>query len=836
MQNDLLPIDLVLPELVRTLEESLTVILQAEPGAGKTTRVPLALMGQNYINGKILLLEPRRIAARAAAKFMAQTLNERVGERIGYSMRMERRVTQATQVEVITEGLLVRRLLQDPELTGVSLVIFDEFHERSIHTDLGLALCREVAALRDTPLRLLVMSATLDTEQLSRQLDNAPVISSPGRSFPIEIKRSAAAISRHELFSELQRRCRSALAIDGDVLVFLPGRAEINQLSRQLSELWHDRTDIEVIPLYSGVSDSILKQLFDTPQAGVKRFILATSIAQTSVTLPSVTCVIDSGLERRPKYNPKLGISRLATERISAATATQRAGRAGRVQAGSCFQLWSDEQHRQLRDHDRPQICDIDLSDTALLLLNWGVHQLHDLEWIEPPTETLWRAAQELLHSLGAISRQSNRPVLTDLGRRMSKIPTEPRIARLLLAAEELQSVQLGAQIAALLSDPPKGRESDLKRLLESSFKTEPRNKQMQRLSERLMQLVSHDRSNPDADSDPGKVDIAALLLPAFADRIAQRTDQANGRYRLGNGTALRLDPVDPLCRFEYLICLDIGGREESADLRLSLACPTSVQQIHAQLQSQIRQEQQLRWEGETLRAVGVELLGKLELVRKESSAVSDEALSQAWCDRLKRDGLTLLPHWQKLNPWLARLRYLQTHQDCATEALDLPALTDTALLEQIECWLGPSLRGVYRVTDLAKIDLKTQLLTLLPWQITQWLEHYTPASYITPSGRKLAIDYQGELPSISVKLQEMFGCKTTPTTGLGLPIRVELLSPAGRPLAMTTDLSHFWLHTYAEVRKENRGRYSKHPWPEDPLSAEATQLTNAAIRRRNAE
>lgn len=832
MQNDLLPIDLVLPELVRTLEESRTVILQAEPGAGKTTRVPLALMGQNYINGKILLLEPRRIAARAAAQFMAQTLNERVGERIGYSMRMERCVSQATQVEVITEGLLVRRLLQDPELTGVSLVIFDEFHERSIHTDLGLALCREVAALRDTPLRLLVMSATLDTEQLSRQLDSAPVISSPGRSFPIEIKRSATAISRQELMSELQRRCRLAVEIDGDVLVFLPGRAEINQLSHRLAELWHDRTDIEVIPLYSGVSDSTLKQLFEAPPAGGQRFILATSIAQTSVTLPSVTCVIDSGLERRPKYNPKLGISRLATERISTATATQRAGRAGRVQAGSCFQLWSDEQHRQLRDNDRPQICDIDLSDTALLLLSWGVHQLQDLEWISRPPETLWRAALEMLESLDAISWRSDRPVLTDLGRRMSKIPTEPRIARLLLAAQELQSVELGAQIAALLSDPPRGRESDLGRLLESSFKTEPRNKQMQRLSERLMQLVSHEQSNP----DPEMVDIAALLLPAFADRIAQRSDQANGRYRLGNGTALRLDPVDPLCRFEYLICLDIGGREESADLRLSLACPTSAQQIRAQLQSQIRLEQQLRWEGETLRAVDVERLGKLELARKESSAVSDEALGRAWCDRLKRDGLTLLPQWQKLTPWLARLRYLQTHQDCATEALDLPALTDTALLEQLDSWLGPSLRGVNRVTDLAKIDLKTQLLTLLPWQITQWLEHYTPATFTTPSGRKVVIDYEAELPRISVKLQEMFGCRTTPTTGLGLPIRVELLSPAGRPLAITTDLSHFWLHTYADVRKENRGRYSKHPWPEDPLSAEATLLTNAAIRRRNAE
>lgn len=827
MQKQPLPIDQILPELVTTLAEHPISILQAEPGAGKTTRVPLALMEQEYIEGKILLLEPRRVAARSAAQFIAQSLGESVGQSVGYAMRMERKVSRETKVEVITEGLLARRLISDPELSGVSLVIFDEFHERSLHTDLGLALCREVAALRDEPLRLLVMSATLDTDKLSQQLDNAPVLSSPGRSYPIDLQRSSSPINRFELLDALERRCRSALSMEGDVLVFLPGRAEIRQLERRLNELWHDNPDISVRPLYSGVNDASIQELFRFAPAGQKRFILATSIAQTSITLPGVTCVIDSGLERRPIFDPRLGLSRLSTERISAATATQRAGRAGRVQAGVCYQLWSDEQHKQLTDHDRPQIALVDLSDTLLLLLSWGVSQIDELEWIERPPETLWQTALEQLSTLGAIEWRDQRPTLSELGKRMCRIPAEPRVARLLLTAESLGAATLGGQLAALISDPPRQNHADLQHALEQIN----RNKSLSAMAKRFERLLE----SPDAKKNT-ELDSAELLLPAYANRIAQRADQHSGRFRLTNGTAVRLEPTDPLCNSHYLICVDLGGRNDQSELRLSLAVPVTLVQIKKALAKQIDRHEELRWEGEHLRAIEVLRLGKLDLERHETQNISHSARAAAWCDRIRKEGLSFLPNWEPITPWLARVRYLADHQQYASEPLELPALDDAALLECLNEWLGEALGSVKQRSELGKINLKTQLLAILPWQITQWLDQYAPHSYMAPSGRTVKIDYSAQIPRISVKLQEMFGAKTSPTTGLGRPIRVELLSPAGRPLAMTTDLTHFWQHAYPEVRKENRGRYSKHPWPEDPLQAEASHLTNAALRRKKTE
>jgi ATP-dependent helicase HrpB len=831
MQNQPLPIDKILPELAQTLAQHPTVILQAEPGAGKTTRVPLALMEQDYIQGKILLLEPRRVAARSAAQYMAQLLGESVGQRVGYSMRMDRRVSRNTKVEVITEGLLTRRLISDPELSGVSLVIFDEFHERSIHTDLGLALCREVAALRDEPLRLLVMSATLDTDKLSSQLDNAPVLSSPGRTFPIEIHRAKSSINRFELLEALERRCRSALAVEGDVLVFLPGRAEIRQLERRLNDLWHDKPEIRVRALYSGVNDASIAQLFNAAPAGQKRFILGTSIAQTSITLPGVACVIDSGLERRPIFDRRLGLSRLSTERISAATATQRAGRAGRVRAGICYQLWSDDQQSQLIDHDRPQITQVDLSDTLLLLLSWGVSQIDDLEWIERPSETLWRAALEQLTALGAIDWRDQRPTLSELGKRMCQIPAEPRVARLLLGAESLRASTLGAQLAAIISDPPRQAQADLQQALEQI----PRNKQLSKIAKRFEQLLSEQGYRESQDPRNAEArEIADLLLPAYSDRIAQCVDQQNGRFRLTNGTAVRLDPTDPLCLSPYLICVDLGGRDDHAELRLSLALPVNIELIKTVLSEQIQQQEELRWEGEHLRAIKLLRLGKLELERSEAQSISDSARASAWCERIRKEGLNTLPTWQNLAPWLARVRYLARNQERTPEPVELPLFDDATLLKRLDEWLVDALRSIKLQSELGKIDLKTQLLNILPWQITQWLDQYAPQTYTAPSGRSVKIDYTAEIPRISLKLQEMFGEQASPTTGLGLPIRVELLSPAGRPLAMTTDLAHFWHNIYPEVRKENRGRYAKHPWPEDPLKADASHLTNAALRRKS--
>lgn len=824
MQNNLptLPIDKILPELTRRFASEEILILQADPGAGKTTRVPLALMEQPYVDGKILLLEPRRIAARSAARYMAQSLEETVGQRVGYSMRLERKVSAQTKIEVITEGLLARRLLQDPELSDVGMVIFDEFHERSIHTDLGLALCREAAALRDKPLRLLVMSATLDTEHLSQQLGGAGVLTSPGRSFPIEIERSTQPVQRHHLIDELEKRCRSVAKEPGDVLIFLPGRSEINQLKNRLCARWLDSPEIGIYPLYSGIDEQQIQQLFSEPTANEKRFILATSIAQTSITLPGVSCVIDSGLERRPSYDLRLGVTRLETQRISAATATQRAGRAGRVRAGRCLQLWSDEQQHALRDHDRPEITEVDLSDTVLTLLSWGVHQVDDLEWIDSPNPKLWQAALNKLDALDALEWRNERPQLSATGKAMVEMPVESRVARLLLESQQQGASELGAQLAALISEPQRLPTADIESAV--ALFHQKSHQRLQQLAQRFEKLIP----------SPIKTEtsIAELLLPAFADRIAERVDGASGRYRLRSGTAVRLDPVDPLCRADYIICIELGGRAEQAELRLELGARCELHQIRSILAQQIKSETLLRWEGENLRGLEVERLGKIELSRIASANITKAQRANAWCQRIAREGLSLLPGWSSLSPWLARVRYLQQHQHMAQQLLDLPDISDQALVNRLESWLAPSLSEIRQTSDLAKLDLKSLLLGILPWQLNQWLEQYAPASYKAPSGRNLPIDYQAEIPRICVKLQEMFGEQNSPKTGLGLPIRVELLSPAGRPLAMTTDLPHFWHHTYPEVRKENRGRYAKHPWPEDPFTATASHLTNAALRR----
>ena len=824
MQNNsqTLPIDQILPELTRRFASEEILILQADPGAGKTTRVPLALMEQPYVDGKILLLEPRRIAARSAARYMAQSLGEPVGQRVGYSMRLERKVSHLTQIEVITEGLLTRRLLSDPELRGVSLVIFDEFHERSIHTDLGLALCREAAALRDKPLRLLVMSATIDSEQLSQRLGGASVLSSPGRNFPIEIHRAARPIKQRQIIDELERRCSTLDQTDGDVLVFLPGRSEINQLKQRLEERWRSRTEVEIIPLFSGIDDHRLRPLLSAPPRGQVRFILATSIAQTSITLPGVRCVVDSGLERRPRYDQRLGLSRLETQRISKATATQRAGRAGRISAGRCFQLWSNEQQLMLRDHDRPEITEVDLSDTLLSLLSWGVHEIDGLEWIESPEPALWQAALDKLDALEAIEWRNQRPQLSGLGKLMAQISVECRVARLLVEAQQKNAGQLGAQLAALITEPAQITATDIETGL-SAFKTGHHSRLCQ-LAQRFERQISCSSTQAALPSE--------LLISAYADRIAERVDESQGRFRLRSGIAVRLDPTDALCRSPYLICIELGGRADQAELRLSLGARCDLPLIRTQLQDQIVVETLLRWEGERLRALRVERLGKIELSHNPTRSISAGLRAQAWCRRIASEGLNLLPGWSELLPWLARVRYLQQHQHRAPELLELEDFSDKTLISRLETWLAPALTEVNQRSDLAQLQLKPLLLALLPWQINQWLDLYVPVSYQAPTGRKLEIDYESEIPRIAVKLQEMFGVQESPRTGLGLPIRVELLSPAGRPLAITTDLQHFWKNTYPQVRKENRGRYSKHPWPEDPINAAASHLSNAALRR----
>lgn len=891
-----LPIHQVMPDIINSLREYDCLILQAEPGAGKTTQVPLALLDQPYIDGKILLLEPRRIAARSAAQFMAQMLGETVGERIGYTMRNDQRTSRKTQIEVITEGVLVRRLLNDPLLEDVAMVIFDEFHERSIHTDLGIALCRDVALLRDEPLKLLVMSATVDTRALSNKLGDAPIINCSGRGFPVDIVRTDQPVKRFDLLQSITRRCLQLCSAPGDVLIFLPGKSEIHALERLLNDqldpqinagtepyIQHQK-QCQIIKVYSGTDESHLESLFSPSVEGSKRFILATSIAQTSITLPYVNCVIDSGLERKPQFDIRTGITRLTTKRISHATATQRAGRAGRVQSGLCYQLWTEQQNQALIAYDTPEIGQIDLSDTALTTLDWGIKSPDSLEWIDPPPHNLWQAALQKLEALGAIEtlvEPDPIPSITTLGKELARLPTELRVARLLINARNLDAIELGTSIAALISEPSRSNDCDLASFFNSSQRP-MLNQQQLKLAQRFRQLIN----NPSikcleysGDTDQALIN---LVLSSYGDRVAISTDTASGRFKLKNGTAVRLDPSDRLSRHPFIVCIDLGGRDDRRELNLRLGLGVEKSHILHFLANQIVHSERFEWEGEHLRALSVITLGEIEIDRKPARSLSKSSRATAWCQRISREGLDVLPHWTSIKPWLARLRFLYNSPERINslelinspdrkDSLELinspertdsperiecperlksqaqapkeetndinnrierPDLSDKALLDGLEAWLAPALGEIKNREQLRDVSLRPLILSLLPWQTSQWLDQYAPEYLQAASGRLLKIDYQSEIPSVSVKLQEMFGLTKTPTTGFGQPIRIELLSPAGRPVALTTDLEHFWNKTYPEVRKELRGRYAKHPWPEDPFTAVPSHLTNAALRR----
>lgn len=853
-----------MPDIINSLRQYDCLILQAEPGAGKTTQVPLALLEQPHLNGKILLLEPRRIAARSAAHFMAQMLGEKVGERVGYTMRNDQRTSRKTKIEVITEGVLVRRLLNDPLLEDVAMVIFDEFHERSIHTDLGIALCRDVAQLRDEPLKLLVMSATVDTHSLSNKLGNAPIIDCSGRGFPVDIVRTDHPIKRFDLLQSITRRCLQLCSTAGDVLIFLPGKSEIHALERILNDHLvqqinadtepytqnQNQKQYQIINVYSGTDESHLESLFSPPVAGSKRFILATSIAQTSITLPYVNCVIDSGLERKPQFDIRTGITRLTTKRVSHATATQRAGRAGRVQSGLCYQLWTEQQNQALIAYDTPEIGHIDLSDTVLTTLDWGIKSPDSLEWIDPPPQNLWQAALRKLEALGAIETLVEPdliPSITTMGKELARLPTELRVARLLIKARNLDAVELGTSVAAIISEPSRSNDCDLASFFNTS--THPiLNQQQLKLAKQFRQLINNSVMKSLEYCGDTEQTLIHLVLSSYCDRVAILTDTASGRFKLKNGTAVRVDPTARLARYPFIVCIDLGGRDDRSELNLRLGLGIEKGHILHYLANQLDHSERFEWEGEHLRAVSVITFGEIEIDRKPASSLSKSSRATAWCQRISREGLDLIPHWPSIKPWLARLRYLYNSQELINSpertqepqenisyinnSIERPDLSDKALLDSLEAWLAPALGDIKKREQLREVSLRPLILSLLPWQTSQWLDQYAPEYLQAASGRLLKIDYQSEIPSVSVKLQEMFGLTKTPTTGFGQPVRIELLSPAGRPVALTTDLEHFWNKTYPEVRKELRGRYAKHPWPEDPITAIPSHLTSAALRR----
>ncbi|MBR9883375.1 MAG: ATP-dependent helicase HrpB [Oceanospirillales bacterium] len=839
-----LPIDAILPELQRTLASHHEAVLEAPPGAGKTTRVPLALLNESWLQGqKILMLEPRRLAARAAAEQLARQLGEKAGETVGYRVRLDNRVSERTRIEVVTEGILTRMLQTDPALEGVGLLIFDEFHERSLDADLGLALALQGRELLrdDPPLKLLIMSATLDGEAIAGLLGNAPVVRSQGRSYPVHTLYTGAAESGEWIEPRICKVIDQALLEQhGSLLVFLPGQGEIRRVQALLEEQLSNRPDLILAPLYGDLSLDQQQQAIAPAPAGKRKIVLATAIAETSLTIEGIDVVIDSGLSRQAAFDPATGMNRLHTRRVSAASAAQRAGRAGRLGPGTCYRLWSQGQQEQLSPFTAPEMQTADLAPLSLALLAWGVDNPDELSWLDPPPKAAWQQAITLLERLGACHIQSDgRLRLSDYGNEMAKLPTHPRLAHLLLTGVKHGLLPLAADIAALLSerDPLHEGGSDLYLRLDwlhqrpGQQNTGSQRALLQRLKQlstqyrRLAQDAGVASCNVDNPDDPRW--IGFLLAAAYPDRIAQTRKNGGSHYRLATGRGAELEVTDPLCREPWLVVAELSGRQGDARDRIRRACALNPALFQRELAELVLEDERVEWDESQQRLIAEQQrrVGELVLERTPLPSPSPDTRNGALCRLIRKKGLSLLPWNEEINLWRERVAFCHQHDDQG----GWPDLSDSALLDSLEQWLSPWLDSVSHINHFSRLDLFAILKTQLPWPLPQQLDERAPERIQVPSGARLRIDYSETPPVLAVKLQEMFGCTATPVIGFGVRLKLHLLSPARRPLQVTQDLEGFWRNGYAEVKKEMKGRYPKHPWPDNPLEAVATARTKKA-------
>lgn len=831
-----LPIDAALPALRQALENRDEVVLEAPPGAGKTTRVPLALLHEPWLAGQtILMLEPRRLAARAAAERLASELGEQVGETVGYRIRLDSKVGPKTRIEVVTEGILTRRLQADPALEGVGLLIFDEFHERSLDADLALALSLNGRELLrdDPPLKILLMSATLEGERLSRLLDDAPVVSSEGRMHPVDIRWGRPFQPGEFIEPRVVDSVLHALADQaGSVLVFLPGQAEIRRVHQSLQDALGARPELLLCPLHGELDLNAQRAAIDPPAKGLRKVVLATNIAETSLTIDGVRVVIDAGLARVPRFDPGSGMTRLDTQRISRASATQRAGRAGRLEPGVCYRLWSEAQHDQLAAHGSAEILQADLAGLALQLAGWGVTP-EQLRWLDQPPAAAFAQAQDLLARLSAF-RPGSRDNLSEHGQAMAELPAHPRIAHLLLRGQDLGLAQMACDVAALLGerDIQRGGGADLhsRLALVSGESKAARGGQggvqrARQLARQYRGLLRGKVGAPVADPDHPRW-LGALLALAYPDRVAQQRRAGGAEYRLANGRAALFAEVDALMKCPWLVIADLGSRQGQREERIYLAAEFDPALLEGVLAEQVERVDILDWDEreQVLRAERQVKVGELVLSREPLPRLDDEARARALLGLVRRKGLNLLTWTPELRQWQARvalLRQLDLEKDGHTE---WPDLRDEALLASLEDWLQPYLSKVSRLSHFAALDLPSMLRNLLPWPLPQRLEEQAPAHLAVPSGSNIRLDYSETPPILAVRLQELFGLADTPRIANGRQqVKLHLLSPARRPVQVTQDLANFWRTTYAEVKKDLKGRYPKHYWPDDPLVAEAT-------------
>lgn len=831
-----LPIDEIIPTLLQAVCTHQSVILHAPPGAGKTTRVPLALLDIIPVKtGRIIMLEPRRIAAVSAARWMAGCLGEEVGKTVGYSIRFDSCTSKATRIEVVTEGILTRRIQSDPGLAGVALVIFDEFHERSIHADLGLALCREVQQLRED-LKIIVMSATLDLVPLSRLLDNAPLISSEGRCFPIDIKylddKGNSRLSRRMSTAVVQALAET----EGDILAFLPGSGEIRACAADLAEIGIARRDVSVCQLYGDLPVAEQQRVI---QAGSQRkIVLATSIAETSLTIEGVRTVIDCGVSRRLQYDPGNGLNRLVTIRESRASAEQRAGRAGRTAPGVCYRLFSQHTLHAMTPHTPSEITVTDLSPLLLELAAWGIADPLQLDWLDAPPAAAQETARRLLAQLDLFDDSGR---ITGLGREVVRLPLHPRLGRLLLRSVELDCTALGCQVAALLSErdlfrssagspPPQISSSDIADRLEAlqtwhQSGRSVRNmdlsaaKIVQRVALQLGKLLAIQELECNYTFNDDRV--SRLLLAAYPDRIARRREGNSGGYLLISGRGACISERSGVKGADYIIApvLDAGGQAEAV---IHLAAEITESVIREERSRHLRNETLVSWDDREGRVIArrQELLGNIQLAAETVVPTAAESVPVV-IGAVRASGLSLLP----LNEAFRQLQGRITLVRSVFPERDWPDVSDIALLEKLEEWLAPYIAGVNTTKRLAQLDIAEILKKNLDYRQQRELDEAAPTHIPVPSGSRIKIDYTAEIPVLAVKLQELFGLAVGPTVCNGrIPVLLHLLSPAGRPIQVTRDLKGFWDGSYQQVKKELKGRYPKHPWPDDPWSAPPTR------------
>ena len=828
-----LPIDEVLPALRLALAERHEAVLEAPPGAGKTTRVPLALLNEPWLAGqKILMLEPRRLAARAAAERLASELGEKVGETVGYRIRLDSKVGPDTRIEVVTEGILTRRLQHDPALEGVGLLIFDEFHERSLDADLALALSLNGRELfRDEqPLKILLMSATLEGERLASILDDAPILRSEGRMYPVAMRWGRPFVPGEFIEPRVVQTVLDAINDEsGSLLVFLPGQAEIRRVNQQLADALGSRSNILLCPLHGELDLAAQRAAIEPAPKGQRKVVLATNIAETSLTIDGVRVVIDAGLARVPRFDPGSGMTRLDTQRISRASATQRAGRAGRLEPGVCYRLWSEDQHAQLAAYGSAEILQADLAGLALQLARWGVTP-EQLIWLDMPPSASYAQARQLLERLGALHAQK----LTAHGEAMAELPAHPRIAHLLLRGQDLGLAAMACDVAALLGerDILRGVGADVHRRLAllSGESRAARGGQggVQRAKQLARQYRGYLRgkaTQPVADPDHPRW-LGALLALAYPDRVAQQRKPGGAEYRLANGRAALFSEVDGLMKQPWLVIADLGSRQGQREERIYLAAELDPALLEGVLSEQVSVVDQLDWDEReaVLRAERQRKVGELVLSREPLTGLDEAARTQALINLVRRKGLELLPWTPELRQWQARVGLLRQLDLQAQDESEWPDVSDTALLGSLEDWLAPYLGRVSRLSHFASLDLSSIVHNLLKWPLPQRLEELAPHHIKVPSGSSVRLDYSEHPPILAVRLQELFGLADTPRIAGGRQVvKLHLLSPARRPVQVTQDLANFWRSTYAEVKKDLKGRYPKHYWPDDPLVAEAT-------------